>query len=300
MYIAANMKHLNTLLIGAIVFLQACKSSPAQTVTPVLDDDRLNETSGIAASNTHPGMYYVHNDSGDTSRFFAIGPDGKLKGVFYYNADKTLKSLGVKDCEDIAVSTGPEAGASYVYIGDIGDNSAVRKYITVYRIKEPALSAAGAAVNTTAEALTLQYPDGARDAETLMADPIDKLLYIVSKREDTVRIYTTPLNFNACDTLVLSKRASLYLQGSGETKWIVAGDIAQSGQQVLLKSYTKVYYWKRSSNAEPIWQTLLRSPAVLPYTLELQGEAIGFTTDATGYYTVGEGVHAPVYYYKTP
>jgi len=299
MYIAANMKLLDTLLIGAVLFLQACRSSPGQAITPRLEDDRLNETSGIAASNAHPGIYYVHNDSGDTSRFFAISPDGKLKGVFYYNADKTVP-LGVKDCEDIAVSTGPEAGASYVYLGDIGDNSAVRKYITIYRIKEPALPAASAALNVTAEPLTLQYPDGARDAETLMADPVDKLLYIVSKREDTVRIYTTPLNFTAGDTLVLNKRASLYFEGSGEAKWIVAGDIAQSGQQVLLKSYTKVYYWKRASNTEPIWQTLLRSSTVLPYTLELQGEAIGFTSDGTGYYTVGEGAHAQVYYYKIP
>ena len=81
---------------------------------------------------------------------------------------------------------------------------------------------------------------------------------------------------------------------------MVAGDISQNGQQVLLKSYTKVYYWKRTSSAEPIWQTLQRSPSILPYTLEPQGEAIGFTIDGAGYYTVSEGVHAKLYYYKLP
>lgn len=282
-----------------MLFCQACKHSSAQTNPPALQDDRLNETSGIAASVAHPGLYYVHNDSGDSSRFFIISPDGSLKGIFYFNGEPGLAQYGVRDCEDIAVGTGPQAGSSYVYVGDIGDNNAVRKYITIYRIKEPALPAAGASANVVAEPLFLKYPDGARDAETLMADPIDKLLYVVSKREDTVRVYSTPLNFNTGDTLVLTKRASVYFEGSGEPKWITAGDIAQSGQQVLLKSYTKVYYWKRQSG-EAIWQTLQRSPSILPYTLEVQGEAIGFTTDGTGYYTVSEGVHAPIYYYKVP
>lgn len=294
------MKYFYHLLIGAALFLPACKSDSTTAAIPVLEDDRLDETSGIAASSAHTGLYYVHNDSGDTSRFFAVDSQGKLKGLYYFDGDHSLPGLGVQDCEDIAVSTGPEAGASYVYIGDIGDNNAARKYITVYRIKEPAVPSSGASINTPASAVYLKYPDGPRDAETLMADPVEKLLYIVSKREDTVRIYTAPLNFTANDTLVLTKRASLYVEGSGEGKWIVAGDISQNGQQVLLKSYTKVYYWKRSSNAEPIWQTLQRSPTILPYTLEPQGEAIGFTTDGTGYYTVSEGTHAKLYYYKLP
>ena len=294
------MKYFHSLLICAVLFLAACRSSSSNTQTPsTLEDDRLNETSGIAASVSHPGFYYVHNDSGDTSRFFIISPDGKTKGAIYYPGDKSLAALGVRDCEDIAVGTGPETGASYVYIGDIGDNNAARKYITIYRIKEPALPAAGQPANTTAEPLYLKYPDGARDAETLMTDSIDKLLYIVSKREDTVGIYTAPLAFHANDTVVLKKQASLYVEGNGEGKWITAGDISRNGRQVLLKSYTKVYYWKRSSN-EPIWQTLQHSPAILPYTIEPQGEAIGFTLDGTGYYTISEGTHAQVYYYKVP
>jgi len=221
------MNYFCNLLIGVVLFLPACKSSPAQAVTPVLEDDRLNESSGIAASAAHTGIYYVHNDSGDTSRFFAIDAQGKLKGVYYFDGDHSLSALGVKDCEDIAVGTGPEAGASYVYIGDIGDNNAVRKYITIYRIKEPALpSSAATPANTIAGALYLKYPDGPRDAETLMADPVEKLLYIVSKREDSVRIYTTPLNFNPGDTVVLTSRGSLFVEGSGTEKWITAGDIS--------------------------------------------------------------------------
>jgi len=148
-----------------------------------------------------------------------------------------------------------------------------------------------------AEPLHLKYPDGVRDAETLMTDPINKLLYIVSKREDTVHVYTTPLDFKANDTVTLQKQAQVFFEGTGEFKWITAGDISQDGQQVLLRSYSKVYYWKRNPG-EAIWQTLLRSPAILPYTPEPQGEAIGFTADGKGYYTTSEGLHPYLYYYK--
>ncbi|MEO6976939.1 MAG: hypothetical protein ABI113_01130, partial [Mucilaginibacter sp.] len=46
-----------------------------------LDSKQMGEISGIAASGISNDIYYVHNDSGDTSRFFAITPDGKLKST---------------------------------------------------------------------------------------------------------------------------------------------------------------------------------------------------------------------------
>jgi len=288
-------------LISCACSFVSCRHSsaaPAPAQTPTLQDDRLNELSGIASSQAHPGTFYVHNDSGDTSRFFSIGSDGHLNAVFYFKGDASSR-LGVVDVEDIALSGGPEKGSGYVYLGDIGDNNAIRKYVTVFRIKEPALPAAGAAANVEAEPLFLKYPDGAHDAETLMADPLDQLLYIVSKREDSVIVYSTPLDFKSSDTVVLQKRAKLYFPGSGEVKWITAGDISQDGQQVLLKTYAQVFYWKRQPN-EGIWQTLERSPSILPYTVEPQGEAIAFSLDGKSYYTVSEGVHAKLYNYKTP
>src|ERR1700709_1740863 len=106
-----------------------------EDITGHLQNREMDEISGIAASTIHDGVYYVHNDSGDTSRFFAITPDGEIKSVIYYKADLKV-GLGVHDCDDIAVGPGPERGKSYVYIGDIGDSDALRPYITVYRMEE--------------------------------------------------------------------------------------------------------------------------------------------------------------------
>ncbi|MDP9048064.1 MAG: hypothetical protein M3N14_07995, partial [Bacteroidota bacterium] len=240
-----------------------------------LERREMNEISGIAASGINPDIYYVHNDSDDTSRFFAILPSGKVKSTIYFKGDQNER-YGVHDCEDIAVGPGPVKGKSYVYLGDIGDNNAVRKNITVYRMEEKKAWANDSLSAADAAPIHLKYPDGPKDAETLMVDPVENLMYIVSKRQDSVTVYTSPLNFKPNSTVILTKRCRIFFKGLKLFKWITAGDISKDGRQVLMKSYTKVYYWKRDGN-EPIWKTLQKPPQILPYQQEKQGEAIGFT-----------------------
>jgi hypothetical protein len=263
-----------------------------------LQDKELNEISGIAASGIKDSVYYVHNDSGDTSRFFSISPEGKLISTIYYKGTPAAKQ-GVFDCEDIAVGPGPDAKKSYVYIADIGDNGGARKFVTIYRIAEQPSLLKDTNVHATATPLHLKYPDGPKDAEAMMIDSQQKLIYIVSKRSDTVRIYTAPLAIKTNDTVTMTYRTKLFFKGFKPFKWITAADISKDGKQVLVKSYEKVYYWKRDG-AEPIWQTMQRKPEEPNYQQEKQGEAIGFTADGKGYYTVSEGVFSPVYYYRVP
>lgn len=267
-------------------------------ITGHLQDKMMDEISGIAASGISKDVYYVHNDSGDSSRFFAINPEGKLLSTIDFTGDPTIKG-GALDCEDIAVGPGPDTKKSYVYLGNIGDNPANRKYITIYRMAEQASWVKNITTKTEAVPLHLKYPDGPKDAETLMIDPIQKLIYIVSKRHDTVGIYTTPLAFKANDTVNMTLRGKLFFKGYKPFKWITAGDISKDGSQILLKSYEKVYYWKRKGK-EPVWETMAGKPEELNYQQEKQGEAIGFTVDGKGYYTTSEGIYAPIYYYKTP
>lgn len=263
-----------------------------------LQDKRMDEISGIAASAINPDIFYIHNDSGDTSRFFAINAEGKLKATYYFKGMSGSR-FGVTDCEDIAVGPGPLKNKSYVYLGDIGDNGGNHKNITIYRFNEPTLSAKDSVSNIKSAVLYLKYPDGPRDAETLMVDPVEKLFYIVSKRQDSVAVYTTPLKFNDGDTVTLTRQCKLHFKGLPLMRWITAGDISAEGSQILLKSYATVYYWKREAG-EPIWKAMQRKPEELPYEQEHQGEAIGFTHDGKAYLTTSEGVYAPIYKYTLP
>ncbi|MCJ8209310.1 hypothetical protein MUY27_06290 [Mucilaginibacter sp. RS28] len=266
------------------------------TGTGHLSDRELDEISGIAASAVNPDIFYVHNDSGDSSRFFAIDAQGNLKETFRFKGNEA-GPLGVTDCEDVAVGPGPVKNKSYIYLGDIGDNNSSRKHLTVYRFAEPKVENGKTTATIAASKLFVKYPDGAHDAETLMADPSDKLLYIVTKREDSVGVYSTPLVFKDGDTVTLKKNCRLHFQGFKLLKWITAGDISADGSQILLKSYSKVYYWKRTPGI-PVWKTMQNKPAELNYEQEKQGEAIGFTRDGKYYYTTSEGVYAPIYRYS--
>jgi hypothetical protein len=69
---------------------------------------------------------------------------------------------------------------------------------------------------------------------------------------------------------------------------IVAGSISPNGQQLLLKNYQKIYYWKRLPN-ETIAQVFARKPIELPYEREPQGEAIAWSRDGREFFTLSEG-----------
>ncbi|HEX5025476.1 MAG TPA: hypothetical protein VFV68_09390, partial [Agriterribacter sp.] len=157
----------------------------------------IDEASGITIAST-PGVFaYVLNDSGDTSRFFGIDDKGRLIHTFYFKGVEGNK--GVRDCEDMASGKGIQGNERYIYIGDIGDNGASRPYVTIYRTPEPAHTV-DTVSNVNAEPVFFTYPDGPRDAEAMMVDNIDRLLYIISKREDTIGIYTASLQWNTGDT----------------------------------------------------------------------------------------------------
>lgn len=279
-----------TFLIAVACFSRA----NAQGVITGTLDAVMDETSGITLASSGRAFAYVHNDSGDSCRFFGIDLNGKLTGVFYFKGVEGGR--GVKDCEDITSGKSARGNKRYVYLGDIGDNGAKRHCITVYRIPEP-VRMKDSIVFVRAVPVFFKYPDGARDAETLMVDNLERVLYIISKREDSVGIYTASLVWKGEDTVMLQKKGSLYFEGIRPGKWITSGDISWDGKKILLKSLQKVFYWKRKNN-EPIWQTLQSQATELNYTREPQGEAICFDRKGNGFYTVGEGKNQPVYYYK--
>ncbi len=132
-----------------------------------------------------------------------------------------------------------------------------------------------------------------------MIDPLERLIYIVTKRGDAVGVYTAPISAKVGDTTTLTKRCKLVFSGIKPLKWITGGDISKDGGHILLKSYQEVYYWERKDD-ESVWQALQRAPSKPHYEEEKLGEAIAFSADGKGFYTVSEGLFAPIYYYKTP
>jgi len=261
----------------------------AQTAKPEilgnLSTDKVREASGIASSIPLKGCYWTHNDSGNKPEVYLLNSKADLISTF------KLTDTGNRDWEDIAEGIGPEKGKSYVYVGDIGDNSGVRKHIRIYRFPEPEkLPAEHVAV--TPDVLTLKFPNGPRDAESLMIDPISKQIYIISKREREVSLYkTNQLFFNNGDKATLEKLVKL------PYTWVTSGDISKDGHHIVIKTLTTIYYWHRNSN-ESVEQAMAKPAKELPYVIEKQGEGVTITPNNDGYVTISEGKNAPVYFYQ--
>ena len=94
----------------------------------------LVETSGIAESRENDGLIWAHNDSGGNPELFAVGMDGSDHGRW------AVPGAQAVDWEDMARGHGDE-GVDRLYMADIGDNSAQRANVVVYRGTEPEVPA---------------------------------------------------------------------------------------------------------------------------------------------------------------
>ncbi|PRY85491.1 hypothetical protein CLW00_11272 [Mongoliibacter ruber] len=239
-----------------------------------LENREIDEASGLAFSRVHAGILYTHNDSGGDPFVFILDTLGKDQGKII------LEGVKNRDWEDIAVGPGPQANTSYIYVGEIGDNNAGHREIQIHRFPEPKKLEKSQKVKP--ETLTLVYPDGPRDAETLMIDPITKDIFILSKRDSANILYrTTQDAFGKKGKVELEKVMTLDFTMS------VAGDISSDGSQILIKNYLAVFYWQRNPG-ETIPEALSRNPVILPYKPEPQGEAIAFDPLGKSYFTLSE------------
>lgn len=267
---------------------------PPRTITTIKNHS-VNESSGLVASRTSPGIYWTHNDSGDGPFLYAFDLSGRSMGVWRVPGATNV------DWEDIAAGPGPVHGKPYLYIGDIGDNDSLREDIVVYRITEPVVSDSARASSKAkpratdiAETFHFRYPDGKHDAETLVVEPLSGDLYVITKVYlglPTVYKATAPLVGNG--PRVLQRIADLRvpsLMGGA----ITGGDVSSDGRRVALCDYFAGYELvlpPGSSNFNEIWKQQM-------ITIDLgkrkQGEGIAYRLDGRALLTTSEGKSSPV------
>lgn len=286
------------------VLAAACAHTLVTSTPGTIASTALAETSGIAASRRVSGVWWVHNDSGDTARVFAVGTDGRDLGEF------GLAGAAAVDWEDIAAGPGPSAGVSYLYLADIGDNAASRASVQVYRVPEPLVDptvAPGPPQTLDGVAkLNLTYPNGPHDAEALIVDPPTGQLFVVSKDlvGGVAQVFRAPANLGADTTTMLTQVATVSL---GAWQGVTGADVTPAGDVVALRTYLSVFLFPRAAG-QSLGQAFTQSScagAAPPFgsatsASEPQGEAIGFTPDGRGYVTVSEGIHPTLHQFRAP
>ncbi len=252
----------------------ACPSFGTPTTLGTLESAAIDESSGLAASSLNAGVYWVHNDSGDVARAFAVSSEGKLLTTLSFDTAMPL------DIEDMAIED-ESPGRSFLYFGDIGDNGLVRKQVTIHRVAEPKVGPA--TLTTPSEKMTVVYPDGAHNAETLLFDPTTKELLIATKVEGGPSAIHRVGPFAAGTTVTTEKIAEVAIDLA------TGGAISRDGHFIGIRNYApNAYLWVRAPG-ESLAAALARSPCKAPLANELQGESLAFQIGNAGFVTISEG-----------
>jgi hypothetical protein len=228
----------------------------------------IRETSGVARSAAHPGIYWTHDDSGNDAELYAIRPSGERVA--------TVEVTGAenRDWEDVAL--GPCPAGSCLYIADTGDNDAKHDDVSIYRVPEPALDAGRTA---PAQRFRFRYPGGPRDVEALYVLP-DGQVFVVSKgTTSSVALYRVPTPLREGETATAEQVAVFSARKPDVAGMVTAASASPSGQWVAIRTYGGLALYRAADLA----RGRLRPQQVVDLSGlgQLQGEAVALLDDGT-------------------
>ncbi len=238
-------------LASVVILAPTLISADDRRAIGTLAHKPIAEASGIVASRQYPGVFWVHNDSGNKATIFAVRGDGTLINEF------PIETTNL-DWEDIAIDNG-----GHLYIGDIGNNFNRLPQRCVHQIDEPnpyTKPTGKLRVNLTAY---YRFPDSGRfDAECLFVE--GKVAYLISKRLDkkNAEIYTVPLD--PAGSFLKPATASRVAELPDFTDPATGSDLSLDGQRLAVcttdkaKVYQRTgpYTWKKLATIKDVGETI--------------------------------------------
>ncbi|MFJ9816754.1 WD40 repeat domain-containing protein [Streptomyces sp. NPDC101151] len=263
-------------LLAGVLLAGACAlpASAADGDSPgdqgfTIKDPRIAESSGLAASRLHPGIYWTHNDSDDGPYLYAV--DSRTGKTV---ATVTLRGVGSpRDVE--AISIGPD---NQIYVGDIGDNlDGTWPYVWIYRLPEPKVLKNQ---TVTATQYVVKYSDGARNAESLIVHPRTGRVYIIDKKEDGGHLFEGPASLSTSGANIFRPVATVDL-------WATDAAFSPNGRQLVVRGYFGGIYYDWNGGK-------IKREGRLDVPLQGQGESVSYSADGTKLMYGSEGAGSSV------
>jgi len=230
-----------------------------------ITDPRLTEISGMAPSSLHQNVMWVHNDSGDAARLYALSmQDCNVIG------ELTLRDVSARDIEGLAAGA-DEQGRPVLWVGDIGDNLDSWDSVAIYRVREPKNLGKKSA---RSQEFRFTYKDRPHNAETILADPNSPQLWIVTKQLASGSIYKLPAKLS-------STRVNIATKVSSVGGLVTDGAVNPNGSGFVLRDYFDAHFYSGMPPGE------LSEKQALP--AQMQGEAIAWMPDGESLVIAGEG-----------
>lgn len=225
--------------------------APALALVATITHPAIDELSGMVKSRRYSDTYWVHNDSGDAPRVFAVRGNGSvivppfLKGRYFADAPVAGKAeypgIGVAlatnyDWEDIALD------GDTLYLADTGNNGNGRRDLGVYVLTEPNPEAVEGA--RVVKWLPVAYPDQAAyppadwhfDCEAIFT--VRGKLYFVTKWRQGSNINAPGvgaslycLDTQYTDRVNLLKRIETRADLGG---WVTGADVSPDGKTLAV------------------------------------------------------------------
>ncbi len=209
------------------------------------------EVSGIVRSRQWPGVYWVHNDSGDQTRLYPITSSGRL-----HTSARSSDAPGVlvggvvnSDWEAIAVDA-----SGHLIIGDVGNNSNGRRDLALHYVVEPEPTAG---FTPLLRSVFFRYPEqkswpAAKDDFNYDCEGIftrgDTVYLVTKRRSDTLtRLYRLdhPRSGVVND---LTPIADFDIRGRA-----TSADATPDGQRLAILTYDAVWLFEPATPGTDTW-----------------------------------------------
>jgi hypothetical protein len=284
---------------AAPLFATVRPALPSPVISGVMADARLAETSGIAASRSHPGRFWVHNDSGHAPELHLMSAEGTRLASVLVDGVRNI------DWEDMAAFD--LDGKRYLLVADTGDNGGLRDVLDLVVVEEPATVTDGMRL-TPAWTLRFRWPDGARDCEAVAVDAVAGEVLLVSKKRvppELFRVALRPADGRRQTARRMGRLRGIAQPSAAELRQnpvygryrsqVTAADLSPDGRTLAVLNYQAVFLYRREAATE--WSGALSTPQRLDFTWMPQAEAMTYSLDGRQLWVAGEQRPSPLLHF---
>lgn len=259
---------------------------PGPRVVVTVLDPRISESSGLVASPHRADLMWTVNDSGHSADVYGVSlRTGRTVAVL------RLAGTQARDWEAMAAGRGA-GGAGLLWVGDVGDNNAVRESVVLRLLREPAPVRSATLVPVS---LRVRYPDGPHDVETLIWTA-DRRLLLVSKELFGGVVYQVP---SAAVAAALSGRSTvkpvLAIPLARVDQSLVTDGAALPDGRIVLRGYGGATVYPDPAvggRLDPLQEVALPP--------QPQGETLAVVESAAAVIVGSEGVRQPLWRVRLP
>jgi hypothetical protein len=219
----------------------------AQTVAFTIKDGRIVSSSGLAR-DVNAGLYWTVNESGDRGVVYGLTTTGAVRGTLNYRTTPV-------DVEGLAVV------GDTLYVGDIGDRTRSRRFVTVYRFDNPRATG----LTVTYRSYDFEFRDGPKNAETLLVTDSGRIMLVTAGKD--AAIYAGPRQPSRQVVNRLTRVADAPAD-------ITDGVFLPGGRQIALRSNTTAYVLDASSYETVASTELSTQPKGKSLAVSLDGESL--------------------------